>query len=281
MSLNPKISTYSLDHALACANASQLAYDPAITITTAKVSAAFGLNVSALVPFKGAGTDAEGFVATMDGAIAIVFRGTDSLDNWLDDGEVLLVPFRDKGSVHLGFKSSLDSVWSVIAGALDKSKGGGRTLWITGHSLGGALALLAAAYLRFPLDAAATIPKPIAGLYTFGQPRVGNSLFGKPCDADFGDRYFRFVNSVDIVPRVPPRLLGYWHAGKVEYIDVNGDIQADVAWWHGFLDAVEVGIEGFEALRAGHPRIDAIQDHSMTLYLAKIQAAWNKAHGVA
>jgi triacylglycerol lipase len=280
MPLNPKISTYSLDNALACAKASLLAYNlPTTPITAAQVSTAFGLNVTDLVVFDGAGTDARGFLALMDGAIAIVFRGTDSIQNWLDDGEILLVPFRDKGLIHSGFKRSLDSVWTLIAATLDRWKGGGRTLWITGHSLGGGLALLATAYLRFPLDAAATVPKPVAGLYTFGQPRAGNSLFGKPCDADFGDQYFRFVNKLDIVPRVPPRLLGYWHAGNIEYIDSKGDIQSDIAWWHEFLDTVEVGIEGFQALRAGHPRIDAIQDHSMALYLAAIQAASNKGPG--
>jgi hypothetical protein len=193
----------------------------------------------------------------------------------------LLVPFRDKGLIHSGFKRSLDSVWTLIAATLDRWKGGGRTLWITGHSLGGGLALLATAYLRFPLDPAATVPKPVAGLYTFGQPRAGNSAFCNPCDADFGDLYFRFVNDEDIVPRVPPRLLGYSHTGNLEYIDANGVIQNDVAWWHGFLDAVEVGIQGLQALRAGRPEIAAIKDHSMALYLAAIQAAWNKGPGPA
>jgi triacylglycerol lipase len=276
MPLDPKTTRYSLDNALACAKASLLAYDPAIT--SAKIADAFGLNVTEFVRFKGVGTDAEGFLALMDGAVAIVFRGTDTIANWLDDGAILLLPFRDKGAVHSGFRLSLDSVWSVIAPTLERWKGGGRTLWITGHSLGGALAHLAAAYLRFPLDPTANVPKPVAGLYTFGQPRIGTQGFCTPCDADFGSLYFRFVNDEDIVTRVPPRLLGYWHAGDLEYIDAQGVIHDDIAWWHGFLDAIEVGVSGLKALRAGNPPTQAIQDHSMTLYLGHIQDAWDQAH---
>jgi triacylglycerol lipase len=276
MSLDPKNTAYSLDNALACAKASLLAYDP--VVTAAKVSEAFGLDVVELVTFVGFGTDARGFLALLDGAVVIVFRGTDSIANWIDDGAVLPLPFRNKGAVHSGFRFALDSIWETIQSTLEKWKGSGRTLWITGHSLGGALALLTAAYLRFPLDPSVTVAKPVAGLYTFGQPRIGTRDFCQPCDGDFGKLNFRFVNNKDIVPRVPPRLLGYWHAGNVRYIDAQGVIHDDIAWWHGFLDAVEVGLDGFRALQKGNTRIEAIKDHSMALYVAAIQAAWDKAH---
>jgi triacylglycerol lipase len=275
MALNPKNTAYNLDNALACAKASLLAYDT--QVTSAKVAEAFGLNVSGLATFDGAGTDANGFLAQLDGAIAIVFRGTDSIDNWIDDAEILPLPFRDKGAVHSGFLHSLDSVWATISATLARWKGGGRTLWITGHSLGGALALLATATLRFPAGGGAAVPTPVAGVYTFGQPRVGTRDFGQACDADFGDFYFRFVNNADIVPRIPPRVLGYWHAGNLEFIDGAGHIQSDISWWHEALDSVEVGLEGLRELQATRPALDAIKDHSMALYLAAIQAAWNAA----
>jgi len=274
VALNPKNSAYNLDNALACAKASLLAYDAAIT--SAKVANAFGLRVTDLAPFDGAGTDAKGFLAQLDGAIAIVFRGTDSLANWIDDAEILPLPFRNKGSVHSGFLHSLDSVWPTISGTLERWKGGGRTLWITGHSLGGALAMLAAAMLRFPADA--SVPAAVAGVYTFGQPRVGTRDFAQSCDADFGNFYFRFVNNADIVPRIPPRVLGYWHAGKLEFIDADGSIHDDISWWHEMLDSVEVGLDGLRNLQAQKPDLAAIQDHAMNLYLAAIQAAWSAAH---
>jgi triacylglycerol lipase len=275
MALDPKNTAYNLDNALACAKASLLAYDD--KVTSAKVADAFGLNVSDLVAFDGAGTDAKGFLAQLDGAIAIVFRGTDSIANWIDDAEILPLPFRDKGAVHSGFLDSLQSVWPTISATLGRWKGGGRTLWITGHSLGGALALLAAATLRFPAGNGAAVPTGVAGTYTFGQPRVGTRDFAQACDADFGDFYFRFVNNADIVPRIPPRVLGYWHAGKLEYIDGGGAIHSDISWWHEALDSVEVGIEGLRKLQATKPALGALEDHSMALYLAAIQAAWNAA----
>jgi triacylglycerol lipase len=247
-----------------------LAYDD--QVTSAKIAGAFGLNVSDVATFDGVGTDAKGFLAQLDGAIAIVFRGTDSIANWIDDAEILPLPFRDKGAVHSGFLKSLESVWPTIFATLGRWKGGGRTLWITGHSLGGALALLAAATLRFPASVAA-IAAPVAGLYTFGQPRVGTRDFGQACDADFGDFYFRFVNNADIVPRIPPRVLGYWHAGNLEFIDAGGAIHSDISWWHEALDSVEVGIEGLRKLQATKPALGAIEDHSMALYPAAIQAA--------
>ena len=276
MSLNPKTTAYSLDNAFACARASLLAYDP--TRNREKVSEAFGLPVTEVVEFKGGGTDAEGFLALLDDAVAIVFRGTNSVANWVDDAAVLPLPFRNKGAVHSGFRVSLDSVWVTISSTLDRWKGGGRTLWITGHSLGGALAHLTTAYLRFPLDPTTTVPKPVAGLYTFGQPRIGTRDFCTPCDADFGQLYFRFVNNEDIVPRVPPRLLGYWHAGHLEFIDAHGTISDEMAMWHGILDAIEVGLSGFRELQAQKPQVEQIADHSMALYLKWIQAAWEETH---
>jgi len=276
MSLNPKTTAYSLDNAFACARASLLAYDAARN--QEKVEEAFGLPVAEVVEFKGAGTDAQGFLALLDDAVAIVFRGTDSIANWVDDAAVLPLPFRGKGAVHSGFRVALDSVWGTISSTLDRWKGGGRTLWITGHSLGGALALLATAYLRFPLDPTKTVPKPVAGLYTFGQPRIGTRDFCTPCDADFGQLYFRFVNNEDIVPRVPPRLLGYWHAGHLEFIDAHGTISDEMAMWHGILDAIEVGLSGFRELQAQKPQVEQIADHSMALYLKWIQAAWEETH---
>jgi predicted lipase len=77
------------------------------------------------------------------------------------------------------------------------------------------MAKLAAAHLRFPADPICSLPRPIAGLYTFGQPWVGTEDFCRGCDANFGGIYFRYVNNEDIVTRISPRELSYRHAGKV------------------------------------------------------------------
>jgi triacylglycerol lipase len=275
MALNPRNTAFDLGNAFALASASALAYDPDVTI--AKATAAFGLPVTDLKLLQGVGTDARGFMARMDGAIAIVFQGTNTLEDWIDDADVLTLPFRDKGAVHSGFLLWLDSVWTVMTDQLEQWRGGGRTLWIAGHSLGGALALLATASLRFPVNTGTSTPTPVAGVYTFGQPRVGTRAFAQACDGDFGQYNFRFVNNEDIVPRIPPRLLGYWHTQEVEFIDANGAIHSDVAWWHAILDAIEVGLTGFRALQKDPPLPELIKDHAIALYVAKIQAAYEAA----
>ena len=69
---------------------------------------------------------------------------------------------------------------------------------------------------------------PFNGLYTYGQPRVGDPDFCGNCDTHFGDQYFRFVNNLDIVTRVPladlpalPWPETYAHAGRLLYFDLS------------------------------------------------------------
>ena len=110
--------------------------------------------------------------------------------------------------MHRGFKTALDEVWEK-EGLLDylRIKGNPRrTVWFTGHSLGAALATLAAQ--RYG---------QVRGLYTYGSPRVG--------DLDFKRAFlvptYRFVNHDNIVTKVPPPLL-YQHIGGLKYIDGEG-----------------------------------------------------------
>jgi triacylglycerol lipase len=268
-------TTHSLDNALALARVSQLAYKSVTTAATkAALAKAVGSPLLDIVPLEDPSTFTQGFVAGFDEAIVIAFRGTSSIGDWLQDARIHQVPFRRNGFVHKGFKVSVDGVIDQITETLTAWSGRGRTVWITGHSLGGALAVLCAANLRFPIDAAATIPQPVAGLYTFGQPRVGSDDFRKAVDADIGSVYFRYVNDKDIVTRVPIRP-AYQHGGKVRYIDAQGTIQEDPGWWQRFLDLVKGGQQLLDGLRTG--QIEFIADHDIAEYIRKI----SKAKGAA
>jgi hypothetical protein len=85
---------------------------------------------------------------------------------------------------------------------------GGRILY-TGHSLGAALATLAAALHR------------PAYLYTFGSPRVGDAEFAASM---YGIDHARYVDCCDLVAKVPPETVGYLHVGTLRYIDRHGTI---------------------------------------------------------
>ncbi|MEO0973236.1 MAG: lipase family protein, partial [Pseudomonadota bacterium] len=130
------------------------------------------------------------------------------------------------------------------------------SLWLTGHSLGGAMATMASARL-------VAEDRPFFGAYTFGQPRAGTREFARAFAAEAGERYFRFQNNSDIVTRLPARLLGYSHVGKLVYINRHGALSDDKKWWYRFLDRVT-------DIDIGDGRLDSVHDHSIDVYIRAI-----------
>lgn len=130
----------------------------------------------------------------------LVFRGTEAnaFHDILIDlkiGEIGLP--NGKIETHLGFNKALDSIWHEIKAALQHIEG---PLYFTGHSLGGALATLAASRYR-----------PTA-LYTFGSPRVGDIDFVHSLSS-MSNIIYRIVDGKDVVCTLPPETLGYCHVG--------------------------------------------------------------------
>ena len=169
----------------------------------------------------------EAFVAVNDEVIIIAFRGTESIEDWLTDLKTKFFPIKRGRRVHQGFNEGLDYIWDDLLDLLNHYNDTHRTIWLTGHSLGGALATLAVDRL---LDG-----WQINGLYTFGSPRVGDKKFRKHFDSQFRHRTYRFVNDEDIVPRVPPRNIGYYHIGRIRYFDAYGVIHHEMRWWKRLL----------------------------------------------
>ena len=250
----PDTTKYQPVNALALARAAKLAYadEPEIKQETQ----AWGLGKFQFFDRE----DTQAFVSGNDKLIVVAFRGTQpkELQDWLTDADFELVdgPF---GKVHDGFYGALRLVWREIKQSIKSFQDRGQSLWFTGHSLGAALANLAAAALRED-------DKPVHGLYTFGQPRVGNREFERNFNADFKPRYFRFVNNNDLVTRVPLRSMTYSHAGSFLYFDSDGKLSDDLHWWFRFLDSVEGRIEDLGKLGP-----DDIKDHSMDKYIANLE----------
>ena len=165
------------------------------------------------------------FVASNDKYAFVVFRGSEIwkkrkkfdlekvLADLMTDVDIRLVKWERGGKVHRGFKNALDEVWDDLAAHIEKLHRKGLKIWFGGHSLGAALATLAADRCPYAV-----------GVYTIGSPRVG--------DKDFRDQYqvqaYRIVNNSDIVAKVPPK--GYYrHVGEIRFIDDHGRVHDRMA----------------------------------------------------
>lgn len=147
-------------------------------------------------------------VLSKDDIIVIAFRGTDEVRDWLTNLKLRGVKWPPNGprKVHYGFLIGYQSLQNKVRDELNRH-GAPHRLWLTGHSLGGALALLCA----FDLDSR----YHIHGLVTFGQPMAAGDALLRNIGTALAGVYLRVVNGQDIVPRVPP---WYGHAGNYAWI---------------------------------------------------------------
>jgi hypothetical protein len=256
-------------HAWWLAEAALLAYwDPGEAVPR---FAAAGLAAD----FIGQG-ETQVYVAAGTDAVLVAFRGTESdrFGDLFDDARFGFVRWTE-GFVHRGFRDALDRVWDPLAAAL-APLAGSRTVWFTGHSLGGALATLAADRLD-----------TTAGVCTIGSPRVGDRRFAAAFDERFGARSLRYVNDTDIVTHIPPPLpLPYAHVGELRHITRDGRVTTQPPPLAHFVGDVFGNVghlqDVVQALHTGAMRRapDFLLDHMPRGYTVDI---WNDhdAHGAA
>jgi hypothetical protein len=195
-------------------------------------------------------------VQSEDGKVVILcFSGTQPKNaiDWLTDASVKTDPFFSSGYVHGGFYRGFLAPWIAlrillkaallgysvcdVRDAIDimhrccvtvpPKPGGASTLgrmealYITGHSLGGALAVLAGAEIHRDPDLSA-LRDVLRGVYTFGQPMVGDDVFARIFEPTLGKMLFRHVYGKDVVPSLPPVTAGrFVHIGQ-EYTSIDG-----------------------------------------------------------
>jgi hypothetical protein len=267
-------------------------------------------------------SDTQCLVAKTAKAAFISFRGTEKVaKDWFTDIDVKLTDSNWGSSTvktHSGFTEALDSIWRKQSGATqpgimdwieaNELAAKGIPIWFSGHSLGGALAALAA--LRLDMEQQGKSPRcVIAAIHTFGQPRVGDEQCAKEFDQRFANKYFRLINQRDIVPRVPfpkadillarvkervqereqekeekvdthtiaPEAIDigkqedyrYAHAGRVIYFSDLGRAIVDPQFWYRKLDTLVVPLDR-EQIK------DALKqtagDHAMTGYIERSRA---------
>ncbi|WP_245640107.1 lipase family protein [Paenibacillus dakarensis] len=140
-----------------------------------------------------------GFILESPQEIIIAFRGTISTTDWISDLIASQKRFNfllEDTLTHRGFTDIYASARAGIFSSLS-TMSQDKSLFITGHSLGAALATLCAA------DIAANTPFISPSLYTYGSPRVGDPDFAYAFNKHVIKSY-RFSNITDLVTYVPP-----------------------------------------------------------------------------
>jgi pimeloyl-ACP methyl ester carboxylesterase len=164
--------------------------------------------------------ETEAMVAETDKFVVVAFRGTSSRADFLTDLHSRLNVARVAVNgrsvrVHAGFYAAFRKIEGKLRDLL-AAQDGTKAIYLTGHSLGGALALVAAA----AFGGNDKLGDRIAAIYTFGAPRVGGPDFPNLVKAP----HYRVVNSGDVVPLVPPNwLAGYVHTGMPVLLKENAD----------------------------------------------------------
>jgi hypothetical protein len=206
--------------------------------------------------FNDPATGAQAFAVVVPAAdrVFVVFRGTepDRVSDIGADLEASTTDWPAGGVVHAGFAGAFSGLKDAIDDWLTRHAGS--KVAFTGHSLGAAMATLAASNWA------------AENLITFGSPRVGNAAFVGSIRARAQARY---VDCCDIVTELPPPTPWYQHAGGSRYIDragkprpglASGEIDADR--FHGRIEYLER-----YAWRVGSVPVRDLADHAPINYV--------------
>tara|TARA_B100000482_G_scaffold191908_1_gene178227 strand:+ start:75 stop:857 length:783 start_codon:yes stop_codon:yes gene_type:complete len=184
----------------------------------------------------------------------LVFRGTqptqwEDIKADLDIKKVYssTIDGRVEGKVHRGFKYALNDVWDDIVAHMDECGAEQKQIYITGHSLGAALATLVAGRLN----------NSSVKLYTYGSPRAGS----KKWNSMQKFTHYRFRNNNDLVTRIPPAWMGFQHNGKFMYFNSNGDYKDQPGFFYMLTHWFGGIMRGILSLS-----FDSFSDHNINTY---------------
>ncbi len=196
-----------------------------------------------------ANEDAEAVVYEYGDTVVVAFRGTSSATDFLRDmkaWKVHLEPYK-KARVHAGFLAHYSKIRELVAKEVKTTE----RLIVTGHSLGGAVAQLAALELS------------AEHCVTFGGPRVGNLRFAGIFNHGVRETR-RYVKQNDAIPRTPK--INFWHAHPQTYIAADGRVVFNPGWWFEKFDRMKDMWRGKRAR-------ELLADHSSVGYWRALRAA--------
>ncbi len=181
------------------------------------------LNAKLIKTFDANGTQA--ILITTEKFITLAFRGTESksIKDIKADAKATTTKCDSGGNIHSGFQQAFEEVALDIQNTLNEQALASKPLFITGHSLGGALATIAAKKLHHVGG--------IASCYTFGSPRVGDENW----IANIKTPLYRLVNAADCVTMMPP----------------SSDTISLLSWLVGFIPQVGQKIRSFLLAKFG------------------------------
>lgn len=273
--LSPPIrrAAYSDRTAWLMAVMSQLAYLLFENSTDSLKKALSEADFELIKPFNCNGTQAFLAKRESDKMVILAFRGTQKEDpqdiitdleaNFYQDGKGV--------KIHDGFYRAFQCVESDIKNAVEGLNE--YSLYVTGHSLGGALALIATRALN---------SDNLAACYTYGSPKVGDEEFGD----EIKPPIYRVVNAYDIVPFSPPtyifellyllpwqkvrdfakKFIGYDHHGDMRYLTPCKDNFED-------LKVIQNYNEFLRLAGLWTHRKESVKNHAIDAYCGKL-AQW-------
>ena len=166
-----------------------------------------------------------------------------------------LFSFNEYIGVDVSEGPNVDKVYDgVLKRVVEITKGKWYKIYVTGHSLGGASALICTN--RFEEEQFV-----VKACYTFGAPRPGGWKYAN----SFKTNVFRVRNNNDLVTKVPPTIIGYKHVGELCYIDRHGILRTGkVKWYVLFRNWIKGQFERFG---------DGLRDHSIGEYYNNLKKA--------
>jgi len=198
-----------------------------------------------LIDHKGA----ECLIVENSDRVVLCFRGTEPTEfsDIKADLKAWKRPSDTEGMVHAGFYEYLERIWEQVEAFANTSARKKKELYICGHSLGGAMATLAAS--RYS--------DRVVACYTYGSPRVG----GRDWRAKQTFIHHRYQNNNDIVTRVPFWIMRFRHYGELHYINFYGNIRK-LTPWQKIKDMCRGHLSAWSQFKF----MDSAADHSIIEY---------------